>query len=113
MFAYTVENECVSIKDETTKLWENNECIPMYYTYESLVNENIHYKDHKIRYLDIQCRIDNLPMGKVLLGDLEKVSSVGLKCDYTNTPNSKEQNYFYNLNNHKHSPKSRLWNKIH
>ena len=113
LFAYIVENKCVSIKDEATKLWENNECIPIYDTCQSLVNENIHYEGHKIRYLDTQCRIDNLPIGKVLLGDLEKVGWVGLECDYANTPNSKEQNYFYNSNNHKHSPKSHLWNKIH
>ena len=38
--------------DKATKLWENNECIPIYDTCESLVNENIHYEGHKIRYLD-------------------------------------------------------------
>ena len=32
--------------------------------------------------------IDNLPMGTVLLGNLEKVDRVVLKCDYAITANS-------------------------
>ena len=52
-------------------------------------------------------------MGNVVLDDLEKVGWVVLKYDYTITPNSKEQKYFYHLNNHKYLPKSHLLNKIH
>ena len=70
-----------------------------------MINENIHYEGQIIRYLDTQCRINNLPMCKISLGDLEKVGWVVLKCDYAITPNSKEQNYFYHLNNHKHPKK--------
>ena len=29
-----------------------------------LVNENIHYEGHVIRYLKSKCEIDNLPMGR-------------------------------------------------
>ena len=71
----------------------------MYFSYatcESLINENIHYEDHVIRYLKSQCEIDNLFMGSVLLGNLEKVGWVVLKCDYTITAKSKEQHYLYN-----------------
>ena len=78
-----------------------------------MVNENINYEGHIIRYLNTPCQIDNLPMGKVLLGGLEKIGWVVLKFDYAITPNSKDQNYFYHLNNQKHPPKSQLWNKIH
>ena len=113
MFVCIVENENISIKDEVSKFSKNNECIPTYDTCESLVNKNIHYEGHIIRYLDTQCRIDNLSMGKVLVEHLEKVSCVVLKCEYAITPNSNEQNYFYHLDNHKHPSKSHLWNKIH
>ena len=68
-------------------------------TCESLVNENIHYEGHVIRYLKSKCEINNLSMGKVLFGNLEKVGCVVLKCDYTITPNSNEQNHLYDLNN--------------
>ena len=77
----------------------DDKCISSCATCESLVNENVHYEDHVIRYLKSQCDIDKLLMGTVLLGNLEKVSWVVLKCDYTNTANSKEQNSVYHLNN--------------
>ena len=38
-------------------------------------------------------------MGKVLLGNLEKVDWVVLKCDYAITANSSGQNHFYHWNN--------------
>ena len=40
---------------------------------ESLINDNIHYKGHVVRYLKSEFDIDNLSMGSVLLGDLEEV----------------------------------------
>ena len=43
-----------------------------YATCESLINENIPYEGHVIRYLKSQCEIDNLFMGSVLLGHSEK-----------------------------------------
>ena len=46
----------------------------------------------------MQCDIDNLPMGIVLLGILEKVDCVVLKCGYAITANSRERNHFYYLN---------------
>ena len=39
-------------------------------------------------------------MGSIVLGDLEKVGWVGLKCAYKITNESKQQEYFYHLNNH-------------
>ena len=67
-------------------------------TCESLVNENIHYEGHVIRYLKSKCDIYHLPMGKVLLNNLENVGWVVLKCDYAITANNTEQNHFYYLN---------------
>ena len=52
-------------------------------------------------------------MGKLLLGDLEKVGWVVLKCDYVITTNSTEQNYFYYLNTNKDWNKDHLWHKLH
>ena len=49
------------------------------------MNDNIHYEDRVIRYLKSQCDIDDLNMGSALLGDLEKVGWVVLKCDYAFT----------------------------
>ena len=46
---------------------------------DSLINDNIYYESHIIRYLKSQYEIDNLNTGNVLLGDLEKVSWVVLK----------------------------------
>ena len=65
----------------------------MYFSYaicESLINENIHYEGHVIRYLKSKCEIDNLFMGSVLLGNLGNVDWVVLKYDYGITPNSNE-----------------------
>ena len=64
-------------------------------TCEVIPNENIHYEGHLIRYTDTQCNIDMLQMGEVLLGDLEKVGWVVLKCDYVIVPHSNVQDYFY------------------
>ena len=38
-------------------------------------------------------------MGKVILGNLEKVGWKVLKCDYAITANSREQNHFYRVDN--------------
>ena len=86
-------------EDSTIKMLAADKCPLSCATCESLVNENIHYEGHIIRYLKSQCDIDNLPMGTVLLGNLEKVGWVVLKCDYAITANSREQNHFYYLNN--------------
>ena len=56
--------------------------------------QNIHYKGRIIRYLDTPCRIDNLPMVEVLLGDLENISWIVCLYYYVITPNNKEQHYF-------------------
>ena len=90
VFAYIVEE---------AKVLNDSECKLPCETCEYLVNENIHYEGHVIRYLKSKYEIDNLPMGKVLFGNLEKVGWVVLKCDYAITPNSSEQNHFYHLNN--------------
>ena len=66
---------------------------------DSLRNNNINYEGHVISYLKSQCDIDNLDMGSVLLGDLEKVDWVVLKCSYEITNGSEQQEYFYYLNN--------------
>ena len=41
-----------------------------------MINDNLHYEGHVIRYLKDQCVIDNLAMGSVLLGDLEKLDGL-------------------------------------
>ena len=56
-------------------------------------------KDMLSLYLKPQYDIDNLPMVIVLLGNLEKVGWVVLKCDYDITAKSREQNHIYYLNN--------------
>ena len=72
-----------------------NECVTTYPTCAVMSNENIPYEGHIIRYIDTQCNIDNLPIWKVLLGDLEKVGWVIWKYDLVIYPNSNVQNYFY------------------
>ena len=51
-------------------------------------------------------------MGSVLLGDLEKVGWVVLKCAYEIINGSDTQRYFDNLNNKKFQKKMNYWNKI-
>ena len=75
-------------------------------------NDNIHYEGHIIRYLKTQYNIDNLNIGSVLLGDLEKVGWVVLKCAYEITNGSEQQEYFYHLNDHTFQKKMKYWNKI-
>ena len=73
------------INRKELKLLKNNqkiECGNNCTICDSLINDNIHYEGHVIRYLKSQCDIDNLNTGNVLLGDLEKVGWVVLKCDY-------------------------------
>ena len=79
MFAYIVEEGHLQTEDTITKVLNDDKCDLPRETYESLVNENIHYEGHVIRYLKSKCDIDNLPMGKVLLGNLERVGWVVLK----------------------------------
>ena len=71
-------------------------------------NDNLHYEGHIIRYLKHQYDIDNLEMGSVLLGDLEKVGWVVLKCAYEIINGSDTQRHFYNLNNEKISKENEL-----
>ena len=99
--------------DDILKLSSNDECIQSCATCESLINENIHYEGHVIRYLKEQCEIDNLSMSTVLLGDLERVDWVVLKCDYVITTDSKNPKYVYHLNNHNFKLRQYRWNKIH
>jgi len=75
---------------------------------DSLINDNIHYEGHIIRYLKSQCEIDNLNTGNVLLGDLEKVGWVVLKCDYKITNGGEQQDYFYQMNNNIHLKKRNI-----
>ena len=77
----------------------DDKCISSFAICESLVIEKIHYEGHIIRYLKSKCDIDNISMGTLLLGNLEKVGWVVLRCDYAITANSKVQNYIYDLNN--------------
>ena len=99
MFAYIIEEYHVQTEDTIAKMLADDKWPLNCETCESLVNKNIHYERHVIRYLKSQCDIDNLPIGTVLLGNLEKVGWVVLKCDYAITANSREQNHFYYLNN--------------
>ena len=112
MFAYIVEQDYVQTIDCITKLLNDDKCNLSCATYELLINENINYEGHVIRYLKSQCYIDNLPTGSVSLGNLEKVGWVVLECEYAITANSKEQNSFYDLNNRIFLNEYR-WNKIH
>ena len=94
MFAYIVEEGHFQTEDSITKVLNEDKCDLLCETCEYLVNENIHYEGHVIRYLKSKCDIDNLPTDKVLLGNLEKVGWVVLKCDYAITANSSEKNHF-------------------
>ena len=90
LFAYIVEKGHFQTDDTITKLLADDKCDLPCETCKSLVNENIHYEGHVIRYLKSKCEIDNLLMGKVVFGNLEKVGWVVLKCDYDITPNSSD-----------------------
>ena len=81
-FAYIVEDKYISIVNSVDKITKAIECDNNFSTCESMINDNIHYEGHIIRYLQSQCDIDNLNMGTVLLGELAKVSWVILKCAY-------------------------------
>ena len=52
-------------------------------------------------------------MGTVLLGNLEKVGWVELKCDYAIIANSRDQNHFYYLNNKIFKKNKYCWNCNH
>ena len=99
MFAYIIEEGHFQTEDSITKVLNEDKFGLPCETCEYLVNENIHYEGHVIRYLKSKCEIDNLPMSNVSFGNLETVVRVVLKCDYAITPNSSEQNHFYDLNN--------------
>ena len=64
------------------------------------------------RYLKSQCDIDNLNIGSVLLGDLEKVGWVGLKCDYGITNGGEQQEYLYHMNNNIFPKKRNIGTKL-
>ena len=51
-------------------------------------------------------------MGTILLGDLEKVGWVVLKCAYEIINGSDTQQHFYHLNNNKFPKNKNYWNKI-
>ena len=55
MFAYNVEQDYVQTEDSITKLLVDDKYHSSCATCESLVNENIHYEGHVIRYLKSQC----------------------------------------------------------
>ena len=99
MFAYIVEEGHFQTEVSIKKVLNEDKCNLPCETCESLVYETTHYEGHVIRYLKSKCDKDNLPMGEVLLGNLEKVGWVVLKFDYDITANSREQNLFYHLNN--------------
>ena len=102
LFVYVVEQNYVSIRDEVSKMLNRNKCNVNCPICDEIPNQNIHYEGHIIKYLDTKYTIDRLPMGKVLLGDLEKVGWVVLKCDYGITPNSNVEKHFYYSNNNKY-----------
>ena len=112
MFAYFVEEGCFQTEDTITKALNDDKGDLPCETCESLVNENIHYEGHVIRYLKSKCDIKKYSMGKVLLGNLEKVGWVVLKCDYAITANSRGQNHFYHLNNKSFKKSEYRWNFI-
>ena len=69
MFAYIVEQDYVQTTDCITKLLNDDKCMLFCATCEFLINENIHYEGHVIRYLKPQCEIDNLSIESVFLGN--------------------------------------------
>ena len=71
-----VINESSQRYDSIAKYSRTIECDKNCTIGDSLINDNIHYEGHIIRYLKSQCEIDNLNTGNVLLGDLEKVGLV-------------------------------------
>ena len=60
MFDYIVEHDYVQIIDYISKLLSNDECIQSCATCESLINENICYKDYTKIYLKICTLFDSL-----------------------------------------------------
>ena len=77
-----------------------------------MINDNLHYEGHIICFLKDQCVINNLERGSVLLGDLEKVGWVVLRCAFEIINGSDTQRHFYNLNNEKHPKRMHYWNRI-
>ena len=112
LFAYIVDDTYTSIDESIEKNSRAIECEKNCTIGEPLTNDNIHYEGHVIRYLKSQCDIDNLNMGSVLLGDLEKIGWVVLKCDYEITNGEEQQDYFYHMNNKSFPKKMKYWNKI-
>ena len=109
---HIVEDKYTSIVDSIEEKSKSIECEKNCIICESLRNDNIHYKGCIIRYFKTQCDTDNLNMGSVLLGDLEKVGWVVLEWAYEITNGSEQQEYFYHLNNHNFQKKMKYWNKI-
>ena len=72
LFAYIIEDIYCSIDESKETISRTIECDKNYTICDSLINDNINYEGHIIRYLKSQCGIDNLNTGNVLLGDLEK-----------------------------------------
>ena len=99
LFAYIIDDKYTSIDESIEFFSRSIECEKNCTSCDSLRNDNIHYESHVIRYLKSQYDIDNLNMGSVLLGDLEKVGWVGLKCPYEISNESEQQEYFYYINN--------------
>ena len=70
MFTYIVKEDRFQTEDTITKVLNDGKCDLPCDTCEYLVNENIPYEGHVIRYLKSKYDIDNLSMCKVLLGNL-------------------------------------------
>ena len=67
LFSYIVENSYTYIIDSIDKISSQIECKKHCHICETMINDNLHYEGHIIRYLKDQCVIDNLAMGSVLL----------------------------------------------
>ena len=76
LFAYIVEQNYVSIRDDFSKILEKIKCKVNYVACEEKPNRSVHYEGHIIKYFDSKYNIDRLPMGKLLHGDLENVGWV-------------------------------------
>ena len=107
-----VENSYTSIIDSIDKISSKIECKNNCHICKTMINDNLHYEGHIIRHLKDQCVIDNLAMGSVLLGDLEKFGWVVLRCAFQTINGSDTQRHFYYLNNEKHLKRLHYWNKL-
>ena len=82
ILTYIVGQNYLSNKKYISSINKKTKCKSSCNICKDIPTENIHHKGRIVKYLDNDYNIDKLQMTTVLLGDLEKVGWVVLKCDF-------------------------------